>query len=144
MAAWGDPTILDSIRAQAGEWESESGATLSYAEPGDPDGADILIFPGELLGGLVDEGKLAVLPESVVRPSNGLPLGDADASEGGEETDPLAFDDVLPVYRTEVSKYGDDRYGLPLGGSALVLVYRRDAMADPAIVEAAESAGIAA
>ena len=41
-----------------------------------------------------------------------------------------------------MTKYGSDRLGLPLGGTALVLVYRRDAFTRPANLAAAGTAGI--
>src|SRR5207302_7916406 len=56
--------------------------------------------------------------------------------------DPLAFADVVPAYRDQVTKYGDDRMALPIGGSALVLVYRRDAFARETNREAATRDGL--
>jgi multiple sugar transport system substrate-binding protein len=50
--------------------------------------------------------------------------------------------DLAPAYRDQISKYGTDRLALPLGGSALVLVYRRDAFARQANLDAASAAGI--
>ena len=41
-----------------------------------------------------------------------------------------------------MTKYGSDRLALPLGGSALVLVYRRDAFSRQANIDAARAAGI--
>ena len=50
--------------------------------------------------------------------------------------------DIAPAFREQVSKYGSDRMALPLGGSALVLVYRRDAFSRQANRDAAAAAGI--
>ena len=50
--------------------------------------------------------------------------------------------DIAPAFREQVSKYGSDRMALPLGGSALVLVYRRDAFSRQANRDAALAAGI--
>ena len=46
---------------------------------------------------------------------------------GRAPADPLQFADIVPAYREQVTRYGTDRIALPLGGSALVLVYRRAA-----------------
>ena len=46
-------------------------------------------------------------------------------------TDAFQYMDIAPAFREQVSKYGTDRMALPLGGSALVLVYRRDAFSRP-------------
>jgi multiple sugar transport system substrate-binding protein len=35
--------------------------------------------------------------------------------------------EIAPAFREQISRYGKDRLGVPLGSSALVLVYRRDA-----------------
>jgi multiple sugar transport system substrate-binding protein len=147
VAAVGDPKILELVGPQRGEWQASRGATVTIrsgsVEPAEVRGADVLIFPGDRLGDLVDARALAPLPESAVRPPAPKP------SEGSEEPapppppDPLAFDDIASSYRDEVTKYGDQRMGLPLGGSALVLVYRRDALEGKDVRAAAERAGVA-
>jgi multiple sugar transport system substrate-binding protein len=53
---------------------------------------------------------------------------------------------VVPAYRELVTRYGDDRtsrIGLPYGGSALLLVYRREALESEANRKAASEAGVA-
>ncbi len=158
VAAVGDPEILQSVGTQTGEWAREHGAQVNVLpEPGAPDAArsaDVLIFPGDRLGDLVDVGAIAPLPESAVRPETSLPapgkaaLPVAGSEEEGDDLDrrpgrdPLDFSDVVLPYREQVTKYGDDRIGLPLGGSALVLVYRQDALASEALREEAASAGV--
>ena len=158
VTAIGDPAVLQTVRAQGGEWSSELGADLVFSDARtDPASVDVLIYPGERLGDLVDESVLAVLPESVVRRDSGLMIGSVASSNQGERSgsgseidpgsiadrrDPLAFGDVVPGFRTRVTRYGEDRFGLPIGGSALVLVYRRDAFTNEANLQAAESEGL--
>ena len=50
--------------------------------------------------------------------------------------------DITPAFRDDVSKYGPERVALPYGGSALVLVYRRDAFERVPNREAARQAGL--
>ena len=50
--------------------------------------------------------------------------------------------DIAPAFREDVSKYGPERVALPCGGSALVLVYRRDAFESDPNREAARQAGL--
>ena len=50
--------------------------------------------------------------------------------------------DIAPAFREQVSRYGNDRLALPCGGSALVLVYRRDAFESEANRAAAQQAGL--
>ncbi|MBV8316914.1 MAG: extracellular solute-binding protein, partial [Planctomycetaceae bacterium] len=53
------------------------------------------------------------------------------------------FADVVPAYRDQVARYGSERFALPLGGSALVLVYRRVAFERTANREAAGAEDLA-
>src|SRR5262249_31486801 len=46
--------------------------------------------------------------------------------------DPLQFNDIVPAFRDQVPKYGNDLMALPFGGSALVLIYRVDAFTSEA------------
>jgi multiple sugar transport system substrate-binding protein len=55
----------------------------------------------------------------------------------------MAYTDIVPAYREQVIAYGGERMALPLGGSVLVLVYRREAMERRDNLAAAEQAGIA-
>jgi multiple sugar transport system substrate-binding protein len=158
VAALGDPALLEAIRVQTGEWERDTGARLSIrAEAADVASAataDLILFPGEQLGTLVDAGLLARIPEAAIRPVAilgvaGAPPVGAPAEKAAEEADTLArrdvldFSDVALPFREQVSKYGDERMALPLGGSSLVLVYRRDAFHNAANREAAGAAGVA-
>jgi multiple sugar transport system substrate-binding protein len=150
VAAVGNPAILEAVRVQSGEWERESGARLNFRtepiEPSQAASAAVVIFPGSQLGALVDAEALAVIPESAVQPGGGILLGLPDETSEEPETpaprDILDFADVAQPFREQVSKYGDDRVALPLGGTALVLVYRRDALASPEIQQFAKEKAI--
>jgi multiple sugar transport system substrate-binding protein len=148
VAAVGDPKLIEVVAPQRGEWQVSRGAEVTLrAEAVEPReaarAADVLIFPGDRLGALVEARALAVLPETVVRPPSPRPAGEvAEKSAATAPPDPFQFDDIIPSYRDEVSRYGEDRLALPLGGSALVLVYRRDAFSRPENVAAAKQAGI--
>lgn len=152
VAALGNSAILDAVRVQAPEWESQTGAKLSIqSEPikvADANTFNVLIFPGDLLGALVDGGALRTIRESAVRPvDTEMPDGDEatedDIREFARRRDPLDFNDVAQPYREQVTKYGDDRYALPLGGTALVLLIRRDALQLTANQTAAKQASVA-
>ena len=90
----------------------------------------------------------SIIPNSLVLPTP--PQEDesakAERTESTEESPTEAFQymDIAPVFRDQVTKYGSDRMALPLGASALVLVYRRDAFSRQANIDAARQAGIAA
>ena len=153
VGALGDAGILEAVRVQVPEWSSRTGAEI-VVEPANaggsaPSTADILVFSGDRLGALVDEGALAQIPESVVRPVEFDAAGEPAGDDKGDDSlalhrarDPLDFNDVAQSYRELVSKYGDTRFALPLGGTALVLVRRRDAFHSEPIRGAAESAGV--
>jgi multiple sugar transport system substrate-binding protein len=147
VAPLSDAGILGVIQPQLGEWEGSRGGTVSLAkapvEPAKAAGfADVLVFPAERLGDLIDVDALSSLPESLVDPPS------AEKDEDGEVTkpppeDPLEFAQVFEPYQDEVTRYGPDRQGLALGGAAIVLVYRRQAMdqASERLKSEANSAG---
>ena len=140
----GDPAILPSVKAQQGEWMAQSGADLSIRdEPVDPSSVrdvDVLVFPGDRMGDLVDARALAVLPDSELVPAQPTAEGGTPAPEPPPDT--LQYKDVVIAYRDLVARYGPDRVGLPIGGSALVVAYRRKAFDDPATRQAAQAAGL--
>jgi multiple sugar transport system substrate-binding protein len=147
VAAVGDPDVLKTVAARRGEWEQTRGGEVAIAEraidPKDAARADVLVFPGESLGALIDAGLLAALPEAVVRPP--APSEEPGYEKGASSEappDPLGFSDVVPAYRDQVTKYGDERMGLPYGGTGLVVVYRKDALSREENREEAEKAGV--
>jgi multiple sugar transport system substrate-binding protein len=158
VAAVGDPAILATVDAQRGEWTASRGAAVSIRpSPVDPralEGIDVLVFPGERLGDLVDAGALAVLTEALVQPP-ALKEDDGPAEEpagpkpddagavAGPDSNALRFNEIAPAFRDQVAKYGSDRMAFPYGGTALVLVYDRGAFERPENREAAEKGAIA-
>src|SRR4051812_598234 len=137
VAALGDAAILTGLSAQRGEWEASRGGKITIREqpvssPTELPEVDLLIFPGQGMGDLVDADALEIIPNQAVLPPQ--PVDDESPQpredEGSPEppADPFQYTDIAPAYRDLVTKYGTDRMALPLGGSALVLVYRRDAM----------------
>ncbi|WP_337173228.1 extracellular solute-binding protein [Paludisphaera sp.] len=152
VGAVGDPAILVGVAAQRGEWAaSRKGEVDVLADaPRSPDTAgdlDVLVFPGQMLGDLIDRDLLDEIPNDVVLPPR------AEDAPGGREARPKAVDpddpgagfryeDIAPAFRDHVSKYGSERYALPIGGSALVLAYRRDAFASESNVAAARELGV--
>ena len=146
-----DSAILTGLSAQRGEWQASRRAELAINdEPirslDNLSDLDLLIFPGQELGGLVDAELLELIPNSLVLPAR----QEEDEAAKGERTgsaeespaEAFYYSDLAPAFRDEVTKYGSDRLALPLGSSALVLVYRRDAFSRQANIEAARQAGI--
>ncbi len=145
----GDPALVASVQANRGEWAARAGAEIVLVdkpvEPKDLEGqnVDVVVFDGERLGDLIDIRALAPWAEAAFKP----PASPSDAPAPADGTpdpaaDPFNFNDILTPYRDIVIRYGEDRYALPLGGSAMVLVYRRRAFEDPKNVEAAKAAGL--
>jgi multiple sugar transport system substrate-binding protein len=145
--------LLEAVRAQSGEWQEQTGASLvihpepvAAAEAAD---YDVVIYPGDRLGDLIEAAALATIPEAAIRSVEFLPLGpdeaptvSADVELDAPKRDPLDFSDVALPIREQGGKYGEDRMGLPLGTTALVLVYRRDAFGSEANRTAAQEAGL--
>ncbi len=151
VGALDDGAILEGVAAQRGEWvASRKGEVVIRPEPiRSPDSLseiDLLIFAGQELGNLVDRGVLETIPNEVIDPPKAR---ERESAESGDEPpavepppDSYQYNDLVPAYREQVSRYGGDRPALPLGGSGLVLAYRRDAFTRPSNVEAARDAGI--
>ncbi len=145
----GDPAILPGLSAQRGEWCALRGGEITI-EPApsleDRSHLDLLIFAGQELGNLVDAKSLEVIPNSLVSPqrSEGEGAAKSTRTENPEDSPVHAFqyEEIAPVFRDQVTKYGADRLALPLGTSALVLVYRKDAFSLQANIDAARKAGI--
>jgi multiple sugar transport system substrate-binding protein len=150
LGSLGDAAVLTGLSTQRGEWAASRGGEITIREEPirsleTPPEVDLLIFPGQELGNLVDADLLEVIPNQAVLPPD--EQDDSAPSSGGEGTEepPAAafqYTDLVPAYRDQVTKYGSDRMALPLGGSALLLVYRRDAFQRQANIDAARAAGI--
>ncbi len=145
--------VLEPIATQAVEWESTRQAVVKVqAElPIDPiavpDEIDVLVFPGREIGTLVDQGTLASWSMEQLRPPPlKRDLADDEASDLGQlverPEDAFQFSDVIPEVRDRVIRYGGHTVALPLGSSALVLVYRRDAFERKENQEAAKAEGL--
>jgi multiple sugar transport system substrate-binding protein len=154
VAAVDDVALLEAVRAQSGEWQEQTGATIvihpEAVEPAEAAEYDVVVYPGDRMGDLIEAAALAQIPEAAVRPVGLLPLGpdeaptvSADEELDAPKRDPLDFSDVALALREQGGKYGEDRMGLPLGSTALVLVYRRDAFGGEANRAAAREAGFA-
>jgi multiple sugar transport system substrate-binding protein len=148
VGAVGEPALLKSVLAQRGEWqESRGGEVLVQEKPVDPDslqGIDVILFPGDRMGDLVDTRALASLADDEVRPK---PRAESEEEPADEKTsevppDPFDFNDILPAFVDQVARYGTERRALAFGGSALVLAYRRDAMERQANQSAARAKGL--
>ena len=145
----GDPALLKSVAAQRGEWVARTGSDLVLRDaPVDPRSVapdvDILLFSGERMGDLIDHQALAVLPNALVAPTERPIASDPESTQSQPQPpeDTFGFADVAPAFRDQVSKYGPDRMGLPIGGSALVIAFRRVAFENPSLVEEARQAGL--
>jgi multiple sugar transport system substrate-binding protein len=133
--------LLALLNTQRGEWEANRKAQVTVlpapVSPDQPEaaGAAVLAFPADRMGELIDAGLLGAIPSSAVKPP--APAGPPPAE------DPFAFSDILQVFRDQVARSGEELVALPIGGSALVLVHRRDAFERPENVAAAREAGLA-
>jgi multiple sugar transport system substrate-binding protein len=140
------------VTAQRGEWVASRGGDISIQEqPLSLESiatADLVLFPAQRLGDLVDAGLLQSIANDAVVPRRQSDIQTDDSSQterDGTKTeaeDTVRYMDIAPSFREQVSRYGKDRFGLPCGGSALVLVYRQDAFESPANRSAAQKAGV--
>ncbi len=151
LGALRDSGVLAGVSAQRGEWvASRGGEIVIQGEPvldlAKVAELDVLVFPGQELGNLIDRELLEVISNDLVLPP--LPADDGkakpDRSEADDEQSESGFRymDLAPAFREQVSKYGTERYGLPVGGSVLVLAYHREAFAAEANVAAAKEQGL--
>ncbi len=143
-----DPALIAAVAAQRGEWVESREATLNVndepipLEDLDPDQVDVLVFPADRFGDLVEAGYLGRLPLDEGRSSETAPTdeeGVSTARDNAQED----LEDVVPLVRDVLVRYGNERLALPLGGSALVLVYRGEIFEDEALGAEAEASGIA-
>jgi multiple sugar transport system substrate-binding protein len=152
VGAMDDVPILAGVTPQCGEWKaSRRGDVMIRDEPVTLQSVtevDIVLFPAQRLGDLIDAGALAKISNAAVVPPK---PAEHEAGDHGRRTqdqaDPAIDDvfrymDIVPAYREQVSRYGPDRLALSCGGSALVLVYRRDAFERAPNKAAAQQAGL--
>jgi multiple sugar transport system substrate-binding protein len=146
--------LADLLRAPAGEWSATRGAQVDLPDapialadlPAD---RDWVLFPALFLGDLMAANKLGSIPAKLLRPTPRPDRLERPESESvavkdasGQADDPYAFGDILPELRDQVIRYGGTIVGLPVGSSALVLAYRRDAFERDALKAAASGAGV--
>jgi multiple sugar transport system substrate-binding protein len=143
----GDRSLLPSIKAQRGEWSARTGAELVVLDEPvdlktlDKAGVDVLVFPGDRMGDLIDLKALATIADSTVIPPE--PTSEGNEPPPPPPPDELKYKDILPAYRDIVDHYGPNRVALPIGGSALVVAFHRLAFESQANKDAAKAAGIA-
>ena len=153
VGALDDAAILAGVAPQRGEWEASRHGSITIRDElitlETLTAVDVVLFPSQRFGDLVDAGALATIPNEAVLPPK--PSDEELESRGRQEApqqskEPLAdafqYMDIAPAFREQVSRYGPDRMALPCGGSALVLVYRRDAFENAANRAAALKAGL--
>ncbi len=143
--------ILTGVKALRGEWKASRGGEIEVVDPpvsiASVKDVDVLLFPGDRLGELVDADLLAKIPNEMVMPPKKVESGEVPgepdrSSEGPNPEDPFQYMDIAPGYRDQVTRYGLDRLALPCGGSAPVLIYRRDAFEREANIAAAKEKGL--
>ena len=143
--------LLDGVVSQRGEWIASRGGEIAVREkPVTVESAgevDVLVFPGDRLGELIEAGRLEAIPNEDVIPATATTegLGETTRTPDGEtkdQEDPFDYRDIATPYRDHVTRYGNQRMALPYGASALVLVYRRDAFESESNRAAAAKQGL--
>ena len=81
-------------------------------DSGEPLAADAIIYPTDLMAGLIETGIVAEMPAFVTRES----FANND----------YAADDLLPIVSDVVTKWGTTTYAVPFGQPVLLLGYRAD------------------
>ncbi len=79
-----------------------------------PMNADAIIYPTDLMTALIETGTVAEMPPYVAR--------------GNFANDDYAVDDLLPVVRDVVTRWGTAAYAVPFGQPVLLLGYRADVL----------------
>ena len=152
LAVLGDRAMVEVLDDRRGEWERSRGGTIAIEHL---DGiaadvapsADVIVFPADRLGALIDVDGLRTLPDDLLGPTERRGSSPGNRQDGPPsklaDRDEFAFDEVVEPYREQVIVYGGHRVALPMGGSALVLVYRTAPFDDEALRAEAEAAGVA-
>ncbi len=126
VAALEDPAMAQIAADLIGEWQASTGGEVEIitnsasGAQGEIDPAvDIWLVRGQKLGELIDKDSIE-------------PLGDLNAD----------WTKRPPVFESMVTRYGPDRFGVPLGTRMLVLVYRESTFKSPANIETMKQAGL--
>ena len=157
IGAIGDPAILAGAKLQRGEWVASRAGALEFGDTAveikNFSTVDVFLFPGDRIGDLVDAEALATIPRSaleMIRPLDADDPNETAQDDGRDQprgalgpVESFQYNDIAPVFKNQIAKYGDEMVSLPYGGSALVLVYRLDAFRRESNVKAAKEAGIA-
>lgn len=122
-----EDTALSEVAADLlGEWQAstqgevEIVAKPTVTEPGSLDpSVDIWLVRGQKLGELIDQDALE-------------PLGSLNADWAKRP----------PVFDSTVTKYGPDRFAVPIGTRMLVIAYREEELKSPATQESIQKAGL--
>src|SRR5262245_11951607 len=96
VGALDEPGLLAGVTAQRGEWvASRGGEIIIHEQPVTLESVgevDILLFPGDRLGDLIDAGRLAAIPNEAVmppapgdRPGGEPPRSTADEAKVAED-----------------------------------------------------------
>lgn len=110
-----DPHLSEAIQR---EWQAHSDDEISLRLVSSQEllaakrlSTDVLVVPAELLGDLVEAGRLAPMANAILT---------------GPE---IARDTIFPRLRTELGSWGRTTYALPLGAPTFQLLYRSDVFA---------------
>src|SRR5271165_5994306 len=108
VGALGDSAILTGLSAQRGEWVASRGGDITIKD--EPvrslenlSDLDLLIFPGQELGNLVDAEVLELIPNQIVLPTRPQEQEDESAKAGRTEsteespTEAFQYPDIAPV-----------------------------------------------
>lgn len=126
LAALEVPALAQVTADLVGEWRASRQADVEIVEKPATDAktvldpaVDIWLIRGQKLGELVDNNEIE-------------PLGDLNADWASRP----------PVFDAMVSRYGPERYAVPVGTSVLVMAFRENIINQPEVKLAAEKAGI--
>jgi hypothetical protein len=114
-----DPALAEAINRLRGEWAERSGGTLTvesrpWADVAKAENidADVVIFPARRLGQLVEKKRLRPMRDSAINSKY------------------YGADDVLPLARQKLGKYGGRIMALPLSVELPLVGIDRDVRAD--------------
>jgi multiple sugar transport system substrate-binding protein len=137
VATTDDPAILDLIRSRRDEWSQSSGAEIELVamplKPSDVAAqADVVLFLGDRIGDLVDADAIAPIADAALRQAKPIASNETPTPAlSSRDAAPFDLNEIAQPLRERAGRYGDDRVAIPVGASAFVLVYRRDAFDNP-------------